>query len=68
MTIMLWVERADGTLVQKSADQIADYEKVVFDAPGAFAEADEAQGRLDAEIESAGGVEKWRATLQERSA
>lgn len=34
---------------------------VVFDGPDAFAEVDAAKARLDAEIETAGGFEAWKA-------
>ena len=41
---------------------------VVFDGPDAFAEADAATARLDAEIEAAGGLEAWRAAASKEVA
>jgi hypothetical protein len=60
MTPTFLVECSDGTLVRKPFEQIRDDDKVVLDGPGAFGAADAAQLELDAEIEAAGGFQKWK--------
>jgi hypothetical protein len=63
MRASFWVELPDGSLVRKSADAIRDEDLVIVDSPDAFAEADSAHAKLEAEIEGAGGLENWRIKM-----
>jgi hypothetical protein len=60
-TPTLLVEQPDGTRVLRPVDQIREDDLVLLDAPGAYGQADLVQQALDAEIDEAGGFDRWKA-------
>ena len=60
MNISFLVERSDGTLIRKSAEELHPEDRLVFDGPDAFAGIEAAKAQLDAEIAAAGGLNAWR--------
>lgn len=65
-TPTLLVERPDGTRVLRPVNDIRHDDLVLMDAPGSYGQADREQEALDAEIDKAGGFERWRV-LQPQS-
>lgn len=61
----LLVERPDGTRLLRPVDEIRQDDLVLLDTSGAYGEADVLQQELDAEIDLAGGFDKWRALHQQ---
>jgi hypothetical protein len=55
-----FVQLPDGTEAYKLPQDIGQDDMVFFDGPGAFAATERLQAQLDAEIETAGGLEAWR--------
>ena len=56
----LLVELPTGDFVRKQRRDLLPTDLVCFDGPDAFADVDRLQGKLNAEIEAAGGLEAWR--------
>lgn len=56
----LLVELPTGDFVRKQRRDLLPTDLVCFDGPDAFADIDRLQGKLNAEIEAAGGLEAWR--------
>lgn len=61
MSITFLVESADGTLVNRSREELRPDDRVIVDGPNAFRGIHVAQRELDAEIDAAGGLDAWRA-------
>lgn len=55
------VERPDGTRLRRPVSEVLADDLVIPDGPGEFDELDRAQRALDAEIDDAGGFERWKA-------
>lgn len=58
------VQAADGHLERKPRDDMEASDQFVFDGPDAFESAKAFRAWIEAQIEAAGGIERWRAKVQ----
>jgi len=58
------IQTASGQLARKTRAEMGPEDEFVFDGPDAFASADAFQAWVEAQIESAGGLDQWRAQVQ----
>lgn len=63
MSITFLVRHADGTYTRERPEDVRSDDLMVFDGPESTAALDEADAALKAEIQAAGGLEQWRATV-----
>lgn len=61
MSITFLVRLEDGTYKKKAAEDLLPEDLLIFDGPEATASLDAAVAKMDAEIESVGGLEAWKA-------
>jgi hypothetical protein len=62
MSILFLVLDANGTYSRKLPEDMLPNDRLVFDGPGSTSSLEAAKITLEAEIEAAGGLEKWRST------
>lgn len=65
MSILFLVLDANGTYSRKLPEDRLPDDRLVFDGPGSTASLEAAKMTLEAEIEAAGGLEKWRSVASQ---